>query len=54
MVHLSESVTTLDTNDYLAVSFIGQFDHINHHLLCQSLGSVDKRAGCHQALFSSH
>lgn len=22
-----------------------------HHLLCQSWGSVDKRAGCHQALF---
>lgn len=28
MVHLTDSVTILDANEYLVGSFIGQFDHI--------------------------
>lgn len=28
-MHVSDSVTVLDANEYLAASFIGQFDHIH-------------------------
>lgn len=29
MVHLSDSVTILDANEYLVASFTGQFNHIH-------------------------
>lgn len=38
MVRLIDSVTTLDTIEYLVVSFIGQFDHIHPPSLVPAFG----------------
>lgn len=37
-MHLSDSVTILDANEYLVVSFISQFDHIHPPSLVPAFG----------------